>query len=158
MAQKYSHDYCFIFSTSRIYCVIIYVIITINQYFDISIWTFFLINFFVLGVFTQAINLIRNQDNLLFVMRAGKEMIILEHLIRYKLNFFFTLAMNRIRSQKCIDDNKDSEMGCPHGVMVQTMDCGIVVSEFKLQSCYNVHFQTNTLGKGMNSLILPVMG
>ena len=41
--------------------------------------------------------------------------------------------------------------GCHRGVMVKAMDCGIVVSEF-------VHFRTNTLGKGMNPLILPAMG
>ena len=29
--------------------------------------------------------------------------------------------------------------GCPRGVMVKAMDCGIVVSEFKLQSRYYVH-------------------
>ena len=40
--------------------------------------------------------------------------------------------------------------GCPRGIMVKAMDCGIVVSEFVLQSCYNVHFRANTLGKGMN--------
>ena len=39
------------------------------------------------------------------------------------------------------------------GVMVKAMDCGIVVSEFVLQSCYYVHFQPNTLGKGINPLI-----
>ena len=48
--------------------------------------------------------------------------------------------------------------GCPRGVMVKAMDCGIVVSEFVLQSCYYVHFRANTLGKGMNPLILPAMG
>ena len=42
--------------------------------------------------------------------------------------------------------------------MVKAMDYGIVVSEFILQSRYYVHFQTNTLGKGMNPLILPAMG
>ena len=42
--------------------------------------------------------------------------------------------------------------GCPRGVMVKAMDCGIVVSEFVLQSRYYVHFQANTLGKGMNPL------
>ena len=30
---------------------------------------------------------------------------------------------------------------CPHGVMVKAMDCGIVVSEFVLQSRYYVHFR-----------------
>ena len=48
--------------------------------------------------------------------------------------------------------------GCPRGVMVKTMDCGIVVREFVLQSRYYVHFRANTLGKGMNPLILPAMG
>ena len=42
--------------------------------------------------------------------------------------------------------------GGPCGVMVKAMDCGIVVSEFVLQSRYYVHFRTNTLGKGMNPL------
>ena len=50
--------------------------------------------------------------------------------------------------------------GCPRGVMVKAKDCGIVVSEFVLQSRYYVHFRANTLGKGMNppTLILPAMG
>ncbi len=48
--------------------------------------------------------------------------------------------------------------GCPRGVMVKAMDCEIVVSEFEIQSRYYVHFRTNTLGKGMKPLILPVMG
>ena len=48
--------------------------------------------------------------------------------------------------------------GCPCGVMVKVMIFGIVVSEFELQSRYYVHFRTNTLGNGMNPLILPAMG
>ena len=49
--------------------------------------------------------------------------------------------------------------GCPRGVMVKAMNCGIVVREFLLQSRYYVHFRKNTLGKGMNPLILtPAMG
>ena len=47
---------------------------------------------------------------------------------------------------------------CPCGVMVNAMDCGIVVNEFELQSRYYVHFRPNSLGKDMNSLILPIMG
>ena len=46
-------------------------------------------------------------------------------------------------------------VGCPRGVMVKAMNCGIVVREFVLQSRYYVHFRANTLGKGMNPLILP---
>ena len=45
---------------------------------------------------------------------------------------------------------------CPRGVMVKAMDCGIVVREFVLQSRYYV--RANTLGKGMNPLILPAVG
>ena len=48
--------------------------------------------------------------------------------------------------------------GGPRGVMVKALDCGIVVSKFELQSRYYVHFRTNTLGKGMNPLILLAMG
>ena len=44
------------------------------------------------------------------------------------------------------------------GVMVKAMDCEIVIREFVLQSRYYVHFRANTLGKGMNPLILPAMG
>ena len=40
---------------------------------------------------------------------------------------------------------------CPRGVMVKAMNCGIVVREFVLQS----RFRANTLGKGMNPLVLP---
>ena len=49
----------------------------------------------------------------------------------------------------------DHDMGCPRGVMIKAMHCGIVVREFVLQSRYYVHFRANTLGKGMNPLILP---
>ena len=48
--------------------------------------------------------------------------------------------------------------GCPHGVMVKVIDRRIIVSEFVLQSRYYIHFQANTLGKGMKPLILPAMG
>ena len=42
--------------------------------------------------------------------------------------------------------------------MVKAMDCEILEREFVLQSRYYVHFQVNTLGKGMNPQILPAMG
>ena len=43
------------------------------------------------------------------------------------------------------------------GVVANVLDCNIVVSEFELQSCYYVHFQT--LGKSVNPLIpAPYMG
>ena len=45
-----------------------------------------------------------------------------------------------------------------HGVGVNVVECNIVVSEFKLPLRYCIHFQTNTLGKGMNLLIHPSMG
>ena len=49
------------------------------------------------------------------------------------------------------------EWGCPRGVMVKVMGCGIVVSEFVLQSRYYVHFRENSLGKGIDPLIIPAM-
>ena len=48
--------------------------------------------------------------------------------------------------------------GCPRGVMVKAMDCGIVVREFVFQSRYYVHFRANTHGKDMNPRIFPAMG
>ena len=48
--------------------------------------------------------------------------------------------------------------GCPRGLMFKALDCGIVVSEFELQSRNNVHLRTNILGKAMNPLNLPAMG
>ena len=44
-------------------------------------------------------------------------------------------------------------MGSHHGIVPSMLDCNIIVSEFKLQWHYYVYFQTNTLGKSMNSLI-----
>ena len=46
--------------------------------------------------------------------------------------------------------------GGVHGVMVKMLDCSLKVSEFELQS-HNVYFRTNTLEKGMNHQILPVI-
>ena len=37
--------------------------------------------------------------------------------------------------------------------MVEVLDCGIVVNEFKLQLRYYVYFRTNTFVKGIDSLI-----
>ncbi len=51
-----------------------------------------------------------------------------------------------------------SNPGGPCCIMVKVMDCGIVVSEFVLQSRYYVHFQANTLRKGMNSPYPPNYG
>ena len=48
--------------------------------------------------------------------------------------------------------------GCPRSVMFKSLDCGIVLSEFELQSQYQIPFRTNILGKGINPLILQSMG
>ena len=60
-----------------------------------------------------------------------------------------------------LDLNQDFALawgGGPRGVMVKVIDYGTVVSEFVLQSRYNVHFRANTIGKGMTPLIFPAMG
>ena len=35
-------------------------------------------------------------------------------------------------------------------VVANALGCDIFVSEFKLQSCYDVHFRSYALGEGMN--------
>ena len=66
------------------------------------------------------------------------------------------MLLNRIKPE--VVKIKKKKWGCPRGVMVKAMDCGIVVSEFVLQSRIYVHFRADTFGKGMNPLILPAMG
>ena len=39
----------------------------------------------------------------------------------------------------------------PRGVVAYVLDCDIVVSKFEQQSCYYIHFGTNTLGNGNDS-------
>ena len=68
------------------------------------------------------------------------------------------LAFNNLQRFGFMAYKPNKRGGCPHGVIVKAMDCGIIAHEFVLQSCYYVHFQANTLGKGMNPLILPAMG
>ena len=51
-----------------------------------------------------------------------------------------------------VGDILDDPKGCLRGVMIKTMDRGIVVRKFVLQSRYYVHFLANTLRKGMNPL------
>ena len=48
-------------------------------------------------------------------------------------------------------------VGYPCGVMVNVLESKIIVSEFELKLHYYFHFRTNTLGKGMEPLILPAM-
>ena len=71
--------------------------------------------------------------------------------MNYLYTFYFFIYFFRTSS-------KSQRGGCPRGIMVKAMDCGIVVREFVLQSHYYVHFRANTLGKGINPLILPAMG
>ena len=70
----------------------------------------------------------------------------------------FTVMAEMERRTLYIKFKSQRKRGCPRGVIVKAMDCGIVVSEFVLQWRYYVHFRANTLGKGINPLILPVMG
>ena len=42
--------------------------------------------------------------------------------------------------------------------MGKVLDCSFEVGKFKPQLYYYIHFQTNTLWKGMNLLIPPAMG
>ena len=73
---------------------------------------------------------------------------------------FFKIVFykNLILISRKLTLNLNSIWRFPCGVMVKAMTCGIVVSEFVLQSRYYVHFRANTVGKGMNPIILPSMG
>ena len=78
--------------------------------------------------------------------------------IKPRKSGFFKYKVDRIK-WSCWEANaSENRMGGPRAVMVKALDCGIIVSMFELQSHYYVHFQTNTLGKGMNPLYLPSNG
>ena len=55
-------------------------------------------------------------------------------------------------------NDSDIDMECPRGMMVKVMNCGIVVSEFELQSRYNVYFRRNILGKVRTTLSSQLWG
>ena len=48
-------------------------------------------------------------------------------------------------------------LGTHCSIMANRLDYNIRVSKFKLQLHYYIHFQTNTLGKGMNYCISPAL-
>ena len=72
-----------------------------------------------------------------------------------KRELIFYTKISNIRDR---DERVDHMWKCLCGVMIKVMNCGIVVSEFEIQSCYYVHYRTNTLGNGRKPLILPAMG
>ena len=80
--------------------------------------------------------------------------------------YWTNIWVNRHHSCKCVGHVTSDTThllhykmrGCPRGVMVKVMDCGIVVSEFVLQSRYYVHFRANTLGKGIEPPYPPSYG
>ena len=69
-----------------------------------------------------------------------------------------SLRYQKILSMKTRIPPLIHSMGSPYSIVANVLDCNIVVSEFKLQWCYYVHFWTNTSEKSMNLLISPAMG
>ena len=53
----------------------------------------------------------------------------------------------------CNKSSLISSTGNPCGITANILDCTIIVSWFKLQLHSCIHYWTNALGKGMNSLI-----
>ena len=49
-----------------------------------------------------------------------------------------------------------SKWGSPRNVVTIVLNYDLEVSKFEMQSRHYVHFRTNTLGKGMNPLILGI--
>ena len=89
--------------------------------------------------------------------------VLLQEYFRYKITHKMLYDVNRKSGEYHSESIRRArylpiQWGCPRGVMVKAMNCEIVVSEFVLQSRYYVHFRVNTLGKGMNPLILSAMG
>ena len=83
----------------------------------------------------------------------------------YNIVFFFVIFVCLLSIRLCLYiyihflSNFFSTYGrCPHGVVVKPMDCGIVVSEFVLQSRYYVYFRTNTLGEKYEPSYTPNYG
>ena len=71
------------------------------------------------------------------------------------LQFWYRLYMTQ--TSTCKDAQSNSKfMTSPCGIVVNMLDCNIVVSQFKLQLPYHIHFQTNTLRKSMKPFILSL--
>ena len=70
-------------------------------------------------------------------------MIIISYL---KLYYFLQLQKNQVWSTITLN------------IVVDILDCSIVVSKFELQPCYYIDSQTNTLEKGMNPIIPTAIG
>ena len=70
-----------------------------------------------------------------------------------EMNCLHLLTDVFLRNYKKTENYHQKEGKSLRGVVVN-----IVVNEIKLQSCYYVHFWTNTLCKSMSTLIPPAMG
>ena len=53
--------------------------------------------------------------------------------------------------------SKIYEVGSPHDLMTNMLHCDLEVNKFEIHLHYYIHFGTNSFGKGMNSLFLPVI-
>ena len=56
------------------------------------------------------------------------------------------------------DDDTDCFQRSFSGVVANLLDCGIVVSEFELQSHYYIHFRTDALAKVRTPFLPEGMG
>ena len=100
-------------------------------------------------------NSIKDQS---FVYTQLNDQTVLFQTIQFSMSHLFPLSLNAKEFYLTLTSAITPGQGWPRGVMVKAMDWEIVVSEFELQSYYYVHFRKNTLGKGMNPLILPAIG
>ena len=77
----------------------------------------------------------------------------------------WTIEHSVFADDSYVKNNESVTRGCPCGVMVKAMDCGIVVSEFELQSRYYGHFRAREryelpypLSYGLNSTTTVLIG
>ena len=65
-----------------------------------------------------------------------------------------------LKPYKCLQpltpEKTDFREGSPYGIVVDMLDCDIVISKFEHQLCDCIHFWTNAIQKDMKSVILPI--
>ena len=78
---------------------------------------------------------------------------------RYYVDSDWRYSSIYFRRKLCFHSQDHHQIwGHPRGVVVNILDCSIIVSEFKLQSHSSVHFRTNILRKDLPQLFFSKDG
>ena len=98
---------------------------------------------------------ILSDKNLAFV-----QLFILLYLVKIRIHIVYIVLKHKIYTVFRVNTQTFTQKfwGNPHGVIAKGLDSGLKVKEFELQSCCYIHFQTNTLGEGINPYNFPTIG